>query len=505
MSVLDQPSAAIVDDRDARIRQLESLLKLSELRYAKLDYKYQDLLRRIYGPKNESLNEAQRQLFGILDQGEVCVLTAQSRSGAAGASAGKKKGGGRKPKPENLPVVRQVIDLPEEQKAGLVCIREEITKQLEYKPSQLYMLHLVRPVYASPTRAHAPILAALPPQVIPHAGVGTGFITHVVVAKYCDALPLYRQESIDARAGAWVPRQARCRYVDGAAHLLITIREQLKQKILDSGYVQIDESFTKLLDPERRGRSHDAYLWGYLAPHEKALVIEFSPSRSGSILYDFFPARWQGEVQTDGAKMYPGVFKHRPNITRYECVGHLRRYVLDAIKANELEALPLLRDITALYQIERQAKKQEMTHEQRGHWRHAKAKPVLKRLQRKFLKLAANPAVTGNLREAVTYATNRWPFLAAYAKLGRGHICIDQNPIERCFRPQKVGLRNYFFIGHPAAGWRSAVIYSVVGTCRLLGVNPEAYIRWVLPLLAAATNKTAQNLLPHDFARLHPS
>jgi hypothetical protein len=131
MSVPDQPSAAIVDDRDTRIRQLESLLKLSELRYAKLDYKYQDLLRRIYGPKNEALNEAQRQLFGILDQGEVSVLTAQSRSGAAGASSGKKKGGGRKPKPENLPVVRQVIDLPEEQKAGLVCIREEITKQLE--------------------------------------------------------------------------------------------------------------------------------------------------------------------------------------------------------------------------------------------------------------------------------------------------------------------------------------------------------------------------------------
>jgi hypothetical protein len=83
-------------------------------------------------------------------------------------------------------VVREVIDLPEEQKAGLVCIREEITKQLEYKPSQLYMLHLVRPVYASPTRAHAPIVAALPPQVIPQAGVGPGFITHVLVAKYCE-------------------------------------------------------------------------------------------------------------------------------------------------------------------------------------------------------------------------------------------------------------------------------------------------------------------------------
>ncbi|MDB6043507.1 MAG: family element, transposase, partial [Gammaproteobacteria bacterium] len=83
-----------------------------------------------------------------------------------------------------------------------------------------------------------------------------------------------------------------------------------------------------------------------------------------------------------------------------------------------------------------------------------------------------------------------------------GHIHIDQNAIERCFRPTKVGLRNYLFIGHPKAGWRSAVIYSVIGTCRLLGVNPEAYMRWVLPKLAAATNSTSNNLLPHDFARL---
>jgi transposase len=201
----------------------------------------------------------------------------------------------------------------------------------------------------------------------------------------------------------------------------------------------------------------------------------------------------------------PGQISTYTSVRKTGTTSHLRRYVLDAIKANELEALPLLRDITTLYRIERQAKKRELSHTQRGYWRHGKAKPVLKRLLSKFRALAANPAIVGNLREAVTYATNRWPFLARYAKVGFGHINIDQNPIEGCFRPTKVGLRNYLFIGHPAAGWRSAVIYSVVGTCRMLGVNPEAYLRWVLPRLAAATNKTAHNLLPHDFARLHPS
>jgi transposase len=486
-----------------RVRQLESLLKNSEARCAKLEYKLQDLLRRVFNPKSEKLNPAQRALFGLPEAGAVTPALLDTASETSTAAAAKrKKGGGRRPKPQNLPVRREVIDLPEAQKAGLVKIREEITEQIEYQPSQFFRLQIVRPVYASPQRAHAPIVAALPPQVIPQAGVGVGFIVHILVTKYLDHVPLYRQERIDARAGVWIGRQARCRYVEGAAHLLITIYQQLKRLILDSGYVQVDETFTKLIDPDRRGRSHDAYLWGYHAPRENAIVLEFSPSRSGAILHEFFPRNWSGEVQTDGASMYPWAFKHRPNILHIECIGHLRRYVLEAIKADEKPALPLLKDISELYRIERQATDLGLSHERRGLFRHAKAKPVLKRLQRRFRALERDLPLFGKLREAVTYANNRWRSLAQYAKVGHGHIHIDQNAIERCFRPTKVGLRNYLFIGHPKAGWRSAVIYSIIGTCRLLGVNPEAYLLWVLPKLAAATNKTANDLLPHDFARV---
>lgn len=484
------------------VRALQSQLKISDARCAKLEYKLQDVLRRVYGPKSEHLDPAQRALFGILESAGITAPLAATASapGKSSSATARRKGGGRRPKPENLPVRREVIDLPDAQKAGLVKIREEITEQIEYQPSQFFRLQIVRPVYASPTRGHAPIVAALPVQVIPQAGVGVGFIVHVLIAKYLDHLPLHRQERIDARGGVWIARQARCRYVEAAAHLLITVRDQLKQMILKSGYVQVDETFTKLLDPDRRGRSHDAYLWGYHAPHEKAIVLEFSPSRSGAILHDFFPLQWSGDVQTDGAKMYPGVFRHRPSITHFECIAHLRRYVLEAIKANETEAVPLLKDITELYRIEKQAA--GLSPLRRGYFRHAKAKPVLKELQRKFRALERDVPLFGKLREAVIYANRRWPQLTRYAKVGHGHIHIDQNPIERCFRPTKIGLRNWLFIGHPQAGWRSAVIYSVIGTCRLLGVNPEDYLGWVLPKLAAATNKTATGLLPHDFAQL---
>lgn len=180
-------------DRDAllaRVRELESLLKNTEARCAKLQYKLDDLLRRMFSPKSEKLNPAQRALFGLT---ELPVMLSAPQAPARRASAKGKRRGGRRAAPQNLPIHREVIDLPEEQKAGLVMIREEITEQIEYTPSQFYRRQIVRPVYASRARAHAPIVAALPPQVIPQAGVGPGFITHVLISKYVDHVPLYRK------------------------------------------------------------------------------------------------------------------------------------------------------------------------------------------------------------------------------------------------------------------------------------------------------------------------
>jgi transposase len=192
----------------ARVKQLESLLQNSELRNAKLDYRLRDLLDRLYGPKGDTLNPAQKLLFGLIDTDELPTPPSESEKKADTATSKKKKGGGRLPKPDNLPVVRKVIDLPEDQKAGLVWMRDEITKQLEFQPRRFYMLHTVRPMYASPTRAHAPIVAALPPQVIPHAGVGVGFITHVVVSRFVDHLPSVRDTKIPPLMGPKIPPPA---------------------------------------------------------------------------------------------------------------------------------------------------------------------------------------------------------------------------------------------------------------------------------------------------------
>jgi len=215
-SHIADPLPTDVEVLQGMVRALRSALRVSTVHGERLEYKLRDLLRRMYGPKSEKLNPAQRLLFGILEELPPPPGVAGNEERAS-SGAKRKSRGGRQRKPENLPVRRRLIDLPPEKKQGLVKIREEIIEQIEYQPSRFYRLQLVRPVYAHPKKAHAPVVAALPPQVIPQAGVGPGFIAHVLTAKYVDHLPLHRQERIDARGGVSISRQARCRYVEAAA------------------------------------------------------------------------------------------------------------------------------------------------------------------------------------------------------------------------------------------------------------------------------------------------
>src|SRR5690606_35097757 len=175
---------------------------------------------------------------------------------------------------------------PEGDTTGMVRIREEVTNQLDVIPRCFFIRRIVRPVYADPRPPDGvprpPVIAPLPAQVLPQASVSAGFIADVAVRKYADHEPLYWQAVIDARSGVTISRQARLRYVEHAALLMLAIRDQLKRKALDSQhrYLQVDETFVKLLDPDRRGQAATAYMWGYLAPQEKALVVEFATTRS---------------------------------------------------------------------------------------------------------------------------------------------------------------------------------------------------------------------------------
>ena len=231
-----------------------------------------------------------------------------------------------------------------------------------------------------------------------------------------------------------------------------------------------------MLDADRRGRATKAWLWTYHAPQAEAIVFDFHRSRGRDSPNGFFPEDWVGALQSDGYALYAALARERSGITSFGGMAHCRRKVADAVKAGETAAVPLLLDIGKLYAIEKQADKLGLSDDRRAALRHARAWPILKDLQRRFVALQATELPKSLLGEASRYAVNQWPTLARYAKAAYGNARIDNNPVERGIRPTKLGQRNWLFIGHPSAGWRSAVIYSIVGTCKLLQVNPEAYL-----------------------------
>ena len=255
------------DRKTHQLRELETTLKIETFARERAKTKLQDLLRRLYGLKSEQLSADQLKL--LIEPLEADEQLRQERPPAPTVAAKEKparKGGGRRKAPEHLPIERIEIDLPEAEKAGLVRIREEITEELDYQPSQFIRRHYVRFVYADPKMQTAPKMPPLPPRVIPQAGIGVGLLMHLLVNKYTDHLPLYRQEQIAARVGVELPRQNLCRWVEHSALLLRTIHDRLRERILASGYVQVDETPVKVLDPDRGGHAAQAYLWTYLSP-----------------------------------------------------------------------------------------------------------------------------------------------------------------------------------------------------------------------------------------------
>jgi transposase len=406
-------------------RRLETDLKIERLARERAEAKLQDLLRRLYGPKSEQLSADQLRL--LLEPLEADEKLRQDGAPAQPMAATQKKvrkGGGRRPAPEHLPIERIEIDLPEAQKAGLVRIREEITEELDYEPSRFIRRHYVRFVYADPTKQVAPKLPPLPPRVIPQAGVGVGLMVHLLVSKYTDHIPLYRQEQIAARVGVHLPRQKLCRWVEEAALLLRTIHDRLRDSILASGYVQADETPVKVLDPDRGGHAAQAYLWTYLSPLARAIVFDFDLSRSGANLREFFPPDWQGVLQSDGYEAYESFLRDKPEIIHAGCMAHLRRYVVEALEAGvHLDIVArLLADIALLYRVETQAGQQGLSHEERAQLRQRESAPVLKRLHEQFLLLAQNELPQSSLGKAAAYALARWQTLTRYADPGMGHV-----------------------------------------------------------------------------------
>ncbi len=498
-------------ERQAHAATTEEL-KLTRLERDQAKAKLQALLKRYFGRSSEKLDENQLKMAWAAVEADLETRTPPKPQKAP--QAPRRPSERRARRLEDLPVLETVVvDVPAEDKLApdgtpLVKIREEVTDEVDYQPGKLFRRQFIRPVYASPAKACEPRIAELPQRVIPGGQVGPGLLAHVLMSKYVDAIPLYRQEAMLGRLGPGFSRQAMGEWVEQGAILLKPVHQHNQNLIRESGYVIGDETPIRVLDPARPGAAREAWLWAFLAPELKAVVFDFQLSRSHEPALAFL-SRYHGVFQSDGYASYTKALRLLPEevrcgIVHVNCMAHCRRGFVEALESGDERAAPFLAYIGALYAIEEELRQADPL--TRAAARSSRSAGWLTPMQSALKEAAADPSILPQsaLFNAVHYALGRWEALTRFAKPGFGHVQIDSNSVERAIRPSAVGKKNFLFIGHPAAGWRSAVIYSVLGTCSLLNINPWHYLTWALPRLSGATTKTAHEFTPQRFAQIGP-
>ena len=488
----------------ARYRELEEENRLLKLQIKKMESKVQALLRQYFGRSSETMDPDQLQLGIEAVQQDDSLAEEPSPVPAKPRNPSER----RQRRIDELPILETVtIEPPLDQRVApdgtpLRIIRTEITDEVDYRPGVLFRRQILRPVYASPSHAVKPVIAPLPARVIPGGQAGPGLIAHVVIAKYCDHVPIHRQEQILSRMGPTFSRQAMGQWVSHCTELFTPIHAALKAEALRGRYIQMDETSVDLLDPDRGGGVKQGWLWVVLAPEQAIVVFDFNKSRSHAppkaILEDF-----HGVLQTDGYSAYGTALAALPGhrVTRAGCMAHARRDFVDALQEGDDRATPFLVLFGALYRIEAEGK--DFSPEQRAALRAERSVPLLLQMHQRLRNASSDPNILAQstLGQAVSYCLNRWSELTLFAEPGFGHILIDNNPIERQIRPTKLGLKNWLFIGHPDAAGNPAVLYSIIGTCKLVKIDPWAYFNWALPRLASATNHSAGNFTPAEFLK----
>ena len=493
---------AMLVEADKDRKQLLEQNRLLELKVRKMQAQVHALMMQYFGRSSEKLDPNQLQL--AIDTVKADDALAEEVSPVP--SKPRNPSERRQRRIEDLPILETVrLEPPLEERTApdgtpLVVIREEITEEVDYRPGVLFRRQIIRPVYASPSHAAAPVIAALPARVIPGGQAGPGLIAHVVIAKYCDHVPIHRQEQILARMGPTFTRQAMGKWVSQVTGLFTPVHAALREDILHGRYIQMDETPISLLDPERGGKARDAWLWAVHSPEQNSVIFEFNKSRSHAppkALLEGF----EGVLQTDGFSAYDTALDALPGhrIVRAACMAHARRGFVAAVQTGDDRATPFLVLFGALYRLEAEVKGMSPT--DRAVFRSERSVPLLLQLHARLRSASSDLSILPQsiLGKAIAYCLPRWSELSLFAEPGYGHVLIDNNPTERQIRPTKLGLKNWLFVGHPDAGDNPAVLYSIIGTCKLLKVDPWAYFNWALPNLAAATNKTAANFTPQRF------
>ena len=482
------------------IKEVERLRIENELLRQKLDA----LARRIFGRKSEQLDKNQLEfLLGQLDQPASSSASVDAAIPEADSTR-RRKPKSRKPRcPENLPVKTEIID-PDpvtENRSLFRQIGEEVSEQIDYEPGRFLKRRTVRTTWVKRNDPDAvPMTAPLLPKLLERGILAPGLLAHILISKYADHLPLHRQQKIFAeRQDVFLPRQTLARGVELATDWLQPIVNEILREQLAGGYVQIDETPVKYLNPGQ-GRTSQGYFWAVNVPGADT-IYHWTTGRGHEHLLTILPENFTGTVQCDGYGAYRTMLKKRPGVQLAGCWAHVRRKFHEAFEQKEspIRSAWVLGQIGQLYAIERTLRKSRAGPNLRAAVRAAQSQPILNRLYNLFTKIQNQHRPQSLMGKAISYALGQWQGLDVYLEDGR--LEIDNNLVENAIRPTALGRKNWLFIGAEEAGWRSAVIYSIIQSCRTHGVEPYAYMKDVLTRLPSMTNHQIPTITPRAWAQ----
>jgi transposase len=371
----------------------------------------------------------------------------------------------------------------------------EKSERYEYVPAKVVRHEIVRPKLACSCGQGGVSIAPLPPTVVAQGQPGASLLAHVLLSKFVDHLPLYRQQQQLGRLGVHFPKSTLGDWVEQAAELLQPIAREMKRQLLQSDYVQVDETPVRVQDPDVMGKCATGWLW-VLGAAQGDVVFEFHPGRGKEFAQELL-GPFKGYLQRDGYGVYGSLARDNAQLIAVGCWSHARRKFVEALEDQAQLATPVVNEIRKLYVVERHARDEGLTPAQRQQLRQQTSAPILTALKSLLESLLDKVLPQSPVGKAAKYCLNEWAALNRYLEEGR--LEIDNNLTENAIRPSAIGKKNWLFIGHPEAGWRSAVIYSIVVSCQRRGIEPWAYLRDVLTRLPGMKQSELASVLPANW------
>lgn len=461
--------------------------------------------RQVFGQRSEkTVSQDGSQLFFDIDLSEQ--LEPESKPVAAHTRCSKRLKSNKVSFPEDLPVETTILDLDEEQKKcsttgkPLIKIGEEVTQKLAHRPGSYYIKEIIRPKYVMPKGEEEKIITAdLPDFILPRCKADESLLADILVKKFSDHLPLYRQSEMRAREGVYISRQTLSQWVTKCGQALKPLFNVLSDYVLSSKNIFIDEVPVDLLKPGK-GKTHKAYMWVITGGKERdpfARIYNFRTNRRHGNASELIKNYTDGVVHSDKYGAYEQMACRKEFIWS-PCWVHVRRMFYEAVGGDEKFTKKILQKIKYLFMYERVA--WNRSEEERLKIRQEKEVPIIDEIIELVKDRLCNgsPIPKSAFKSALTYLMGLHPYLKNYTK--HPYARLDNNPAERAVRPLALGRKNWLFLGSEEAGESAAIILSLVQTCKALKINPREYLEDVMRRIMSHNSQKLEELLPHNWS-----